>query len=72
MKRDNALAGGSSQNAHKVFLWSFSPTATDCLHKIKELVHELEITLGPDTRDIEMRVGLHSGPVTAGKYFGKY
>ncbi len=34
--------------------------------KMKELVSDLEKTLGPDTADLSMRVGLHSGPVTAG------
>jgi len=33
---------------------------------MKELVSDLEKTLGPDTADLSMRVGLHSGPVTAG------
>ena len=36
------------------------------MKKMKELVRELEVTLGPDTADLAMRVGLHSGPVTAG------
>ena len=30
------------------------------------LTNELEVTLGPDTGDISLRVGIHSGPVTAG------
>ena len=30
------------------------------------LVKQLERTLGPDTGDLTMRIGLHSGPVTAG------
>lgn len=40
--------------------------ARDCLEKMGELVHQLEITLGPDTGDLCMRFGLHSGPVTGG------
>jgi hypothetical protein len=31
-----------------------------------ELTRELEVVLGPDTGDLRMRVGLHSGEVTAG------
>jgi hypothetical protein len=40
--------------------------AKDCLAKFNELVSALEITLGPDTGDLNLRTGLHSGPVTAG------
>jgi len=38
--------------------------AQDCLLKMGELCCELETTLGPDTGDLNLRVGLHSGPVT--------
>ena len=34
-------------------------------------VKELEITLGPDTGDLSLRVGVHSGPVTAGVLRGE-
>jgi hypothetical protein len=40
--------------------------ARDCMNRMNELSHQLEITLGPDTGDLAMRFGLHSGPVTAG------
>jgi hypothetical protein len=40
--------------------------ARDCVAEMKEVVHKLEVTLGPDTADLAIRVGLHSGPVTAG------
>ena len=30
------------------------------------LTRELEVTLGPDTGDLSLRIGIHSGPVTAG------
>ncbi len=40
--------------------------ARDCLHKFAVLTRQLEITLGPGTGDLGLRVGLHSGPVTAG------
>jgi len=43
----------------------FLPLASDCLHKMKELVQKLETSLGPDTGDLEMRVGLHSGKYAA-------
>ncbi len=40
--------------------------AKDCLRKLFNVTRELEVTLGPDTGDLSMRFGLHSGPVTAG------
>ena len=40
--------------------------ARECLTRFNELASHLEVTLGPDTADLAMRVGLHSGPVTAG------
>lgn len=45
--------------------------ANDCLSKMKELVQQLEITLGPETADLGLRIGLHSGPVTAGVLRGE-
>ena len=41
--------------------------AKDCMRRMRELTKQLESTLGPDTGDLSMRIGLHSGPVTAGK-----
>lgn len=40
--------------------------AWDCLLRFGEVTKELESSLGPDTTSLSMRVGLHSGPVTAG------
>ena len=40
--------------------------ARDCLEKMNELARKLEVTLGPDTANLAMRAGVHSGPVTAG------
>jgi class 3 adenylate cyclase len=40
--------------------------ARDALHKMNDLTKRLEVSLGPDTGDLSMRFGLHSGPVTAG------
>lgn len=50
---------------HAVVMSRFS---RDVFHKFNELTRRLEMTLGPDTADLAIRVGLHSGPVTAGKY----
>jgi class 3 adenylate cyclase len=40
--------------------------ARECLSTLSRLLRELEVSLGPDTADLAMRIGLHSGPVTAG------
>eukprot|EP00934_Nitzschia_sp_Nitz4_P007001 Nitzschia sp. Nitz4//scaffold300_size22576//11739//15615//NITZ4_008544-RA/size22576-augustus-gene-0.9-mRNA-1//1//CDS//3329546985//6991//frame0 len=40
--------------------------ARDILNKMNILTTELEVTLGPDTGDLSLRVGIHSGPVTGG------
>jgi hypothetical protein len=40
--------------------------AKECLQKLFKVTRELEVTLGPDTGDLSMRFGLHSGAVTAG------
>ena len=40
--------------------------ASDCLRNFNRRVKDLEATLGPDTGDLRLRTGLHSGPVTAG------
>ena len=45
--------------------------ANACLMKMGELTQELEVLLGPDTNDLGFRVGLHSGPVTAGVLRGE-
>lgn len=33
--------------------------ARDCLKKMKEVTAKLEVSLGPDTADLEMRIGIH-------------
>jgi class 3 adenylate cyclase len=45
--------------------------ANECLAKLNDLTGQLEVTLGPDTGDLTMRIGLHSGPVTAGVLRGE-
>lgn len=45
--------------------------ARECLKKMQVLAKELEVKLGPDTGDLSMRFGLHSGPVTAGVLRGE-
>ena len=45
--------------------------ARDCMIKMQYLVKQLEVRLGPDTGDLSMRMGIHSGPVTAGVLRGE-
>jgi hypothetical protein len=56
------------QEKHAVIIARF---AWDCLNKFGELVKELEVTLGPDTAELGIRFGLHSGSVTAGVLRGE-
>ena len=48
---------------HAIIMCRF---ANACLHKMQDLTKILAADLGPDTCDLCFRVGLHSGPVTAG------
>ncbi|GKY95746.1 hypothetical protein MPSEU_000535400 [Mayamaea pseudoterrestris] len=45
--------------------------ARDCLYKIDTVTKSLELSLGPDTAELGLRIGLHSGPVTAGVLRGE-
>ena len=53
---------------HAVLMARF---ARDCLVKMTQVVQRLELLLGPDTAELAMRFGLHSGPVTAGVLRGE-
>lgn len=33
--------------------------ARDCMKKMKETVLKLEVSLGPDTADLDLRIGMH-------------
>eukprot|EP00977_Amphora_coffeiformis_P009861 scaffold2267_cov162-Amphora_coffeaeformis.AAC.5 len=48
---------------HAVVMCRF---ASECLERMNFLARKLEVHLGPDTTELEMRAGLHSGAVTAG------
>lgn len=41
------------------------------MYRMRFLTRKLEVTLGPDTGDLSLRAGLHSGPVTAGVLRGE-
>lgn len=40
--------------------------AVDCLNTVPLIVNQLERSLGPDTGDLGIRLGIHSGAVTSG------
>jgi class 3 adenylate cyclase len=56
------------RNDHAIAMARF---ANDCMNRMQSLVKRLEVTLGPDTGDLSMRMGIHSGPVTAGVLRGE-
>eukprot|EP00980_Cylindrotheca_fusiformis_P004405 scaffold934_cov132-Cylindrotheca_fusiformis.AAC.1 len=45
--------------------------ARDCVKAMKGTTLKLEVALGPDTSELELRVGIHSGQVTAGVLRGE-
>ncbi|CAB9513648.1 Receptor-type guanylate cyclase gcy [Seminavis robusta] len=57
-----------AQPNHALLMIKF---ARGCLAQMSKLTRQLEGTLGPDTGELALRVGLHSGPVTAGVLRGE-
>jgi class 3 adenylate cyclase len=58
-----------SQDDHAIIMSSF---ALECRKIMKDVTQTLERELGPDTADdLSLRIGLHSGPVTAGLLRGE-
>ena len=51
------------QEEHALIMTKF---ANDCMLKMRHALEDLAETLGPQTKELAMRVGLHSGSVTAG------
>lgn len=51
------------QPNHAIIMARF---ASECMIKMDEITQSLATTLGPDTTDLRVRIGMHSGPVTAG------
>eukprot|EP00980_Cylindrotheca_fusiformis_P027394 scaffold20324_cov86-Cylindrotheca_fusiformis.AAC.2 len=45
--------------------------ARDCLKKMHEMTRKMEVSLGPDTAELDIRIGIHSGQVTAGVLRGE-
>jgi hypothetical protein len=48
---------------HAVIMAHFADV---CIRQMDKLVKSLEVILGPSTGDLQARIGIHSGPVTAG------
>ena len=53
----------NEQPKHAIIMAVF---ASECMNKMKELVGMLAGELGQDTLNLQMRIGLNSGSVTAG------
>ena len=53
---------------HAIAMSKFSH---DILSTMRMLTRQMETSLGPDTGDLSLRIGLHSGPVTAGVLRGE-
>ena len=51
------------QDDHAVRMCRF---ANECVHSMDTLTSELTMTLGPETSNLKLRVGLHSGKITGG------
>ena len=56
------------QSDHPLRMSRFARLIMD---KMGELTNGLEISLGPDTGDLRLRIGMHSGKVTAGVLRGE-
>jgi class 3 adenylate cyclase len=59
-----AITGLPQPNKHHAV--ETAEFARDFMAEMPLLVHKLEVTLGSDTAALAIRVGLRSGPVTAG------
>lgn len=58
----------TANKKHAVVMARF---ANECCYNMSAVLNELEVELGPDTVDLGIRIGLHSGPVTAGVLRGE-
>lgn len=66
---DVAVAGvPEPQDDHVVRMAKFT---RECVRAFCRMTRQLERKLGPDTGDLQMRFGLHSGPCTAGVLRGE-
>jgi class 3 adenylate cyclase len=68
---DCYVAVAGLPNPRKDHAVAMARFARECMHRVHQLTQKLEEVLGPDTADLSMRFGLHSGPVTAGVLRGE-
>ena len=60
---DVAAAGiPDAREDHAIVMVRF---AREILRNFARTTKDLEVMLGPDTGDLSLRIGIHSGPVTA-------
>eukprot|EP00980_Cylindrotheca_fusiformis_P027236 scaffold19467_cov96-Cylindrotheca_fusiformis.AAC.1 len=64
-----AVAGLPEPNDHHAV--AVANFARGCVQTMREMTLSLEVSLGPDTADLALRVGMHSGQVTAGVLRGE-
>lgn len=68
---ENAQTHQVRMNYKKYSFYSFSECKIVSKYPWITFVSSLERELGPDTADLALRIGLHSGPVTAGVLRGQ-
>ena len=61
---DSYVAVTGLPNPQADYAVIMSRFAWECKVKVGEVFKKLEVSLGPDTNDLSMRFGLHSGAVT--------
>jgi class 3 adenylate cyclase len=55
----------------KYHAWKMAKFASSCLDEMTVITQRLELSLGPGTTDLALRLGLHSGPTVAGVLRGE-
>lgn len=68
---DSYMAATGLPEERKDHAVAMARFARHCMVKFESLVKELELSLGPDTGDLALRIGINSGPVTAGVLRGE-
>eukprot|EP00977_Amphora_coffeiformis_P007624 scaffold1684_cov214-Amphora_coffeaeformis.AAC.8 len=68
---DCYVAACGVPDARKDHAVAMARFAVRCVQAMQQVTRDLELTLGPDTTDLDVRIGLHSGSVTAGVLRGE-